>query len=234
MAGFFYRALRQPNRMKRTPPPPLEIDWIAKPVSSARSGVDTLGDGRLYCWIEHEVIRNVTPAMLVWWFGHIDGDITVGGRSLKRYRVWHPLDHIAHRYLTRNADGSIGVGCLMHIEEMLGRQPEHLVDVLTVITRLDETGFAHRARRYRLPIVRMDYDFKAVEEGVLYRNSLTVGFEGRLGKLLNPLVHRAFNEAYAHAWIKHNIEEVGNFESFLPGLYTLEAGQAKKPSGAPE
>jgi hypothetical protein len=31
-----------------------------------------------------------------------------------------------------------------------------------------------------------------------------------------------FDEARGRAWITHNIEEVGNFETFLPKLYAVE------------
>lgn len=31
------------------------------------------------------------------------------------------------------------------------------------------------------------------------------------------------DEARGRAWIQHNVEEVGNFESFLPQLYAAEA-----------
>jgi hypothetical protein len=60
---------------KRQPPAPLNIPWTCKPVDSARSSVDILDDGRVYCWIEHELIRGVTPKMLVWWFKNVDGDM---------------------------------------------------------------------------------------------------------------------------------------------------------------
>lgn len=60
-------------------------------------------------------------------------------------------------------------------------------------------------------------------EGTLYRNSLTVGVEGKFGRPINALIRRfLFDEARGLAWIKHNIEEVGNFESFLPQLYESE------------
>jgi hypothetical protein len=54
-----------------------------------------------------------------------------------------------------------------------------------------------------------------------------VGATGLVGRLINPLIRRfAFDEARGRAWIKHNIEEVGNFESFLPRLYASEASPA--------
>jgi hypothetical protein len=212
--------------MSQKPPTPLPINWVHKYVGSARSGIDNLPDGRLHCWIEHEIIRNVTPAMLAWWFGHINGNAIVDGVAMNRYRVWHPCDHILHEYLSRNPDGSVGVGCKMHIVEMLGRQPEHLVDIRAVITKLDETGFGHHDTFLGLPLVCMNYHFDPVPEGTLYRNTLTIGFEGRLGRPFNRLVRsRVVHKTFGEAWIKHNIEEVGNFEFFLPALYASRSDQ---------
>jgi hypothetical protein len=161
--------------------------------------------------------------MLVWWFKHLEGELLYGGQRLTRYRVWHPRDHIAIEYSRRNADGSVGVGSVIHLTEMLGANPKYLVDTQTEIVKLDEAGFAHRPRFHGLRLAQMDYEFQATDEGTRYRNSLTIGAEGLFGKLVNPLIRTfLFDEARGKAWIKHNIEEVGNFESFLPALYAAE------------
>ena len=74
-------------------------------------------------------------------------------------------------------------------------------------------------------VVRMEYSFKPVPEGTLYENCLIFGVPGRAGRwftrLLAPLV---FPVAQGKAWLLHNIEEVGNFERFLPALYARETG----------
>jgi len=212
--------------MKSSAPEPLDIEWVCKAVKTARSGLEVLADGRIHCWIEHEVVRGVTPKMLVWWFQHLEGTVLLNGKRLNRYRVWHPRDHIAIEYSRRNSDGSIGVGCVIHLTEMLGANPDYLVDIRTEITKLDEEGFAHRPRFHGLRVAAMDYQFRETSAGTLYRNSLTVGARRILGRLVNPLIRRfVFDEARGHAWIKHNIEEVGNFESFLPQLYASEVGR---------
>lgn len=209
--------------MKRSPPKPLYATWTCKPLDSAKSGYEILADGRVHCWIEHEVLRGVTPRMLVWWFKHLDGDMLYEGQRVSRYRVWHPHDHLSIEYSRRNPDGSIGVGCVIHLTEMFGANPAYLTDVHTEIVKLDEEGFAHRPRFHGLRLARMDYQFTRVSGGTLYRNSLTVGAQGVAGRLVNWAIRRfVFDEARSRAWIKHNIEEVGNFESFLPELYSAE------------
>ena len=213
--------------MKRTAPEPLAIPWVCKPVSSARSGIKYLSDGRIHCWIEHEIVRGVTPTMLVWWFKHLEGDMLYNGKQHNRYRVWHPNDHVAIAYAKRNEDGSVGVGSVIHLTEMLGANPNYLIDVQSEIVKLDETGFAHRPRFHGLRLAKMDYSFEPAANGTRYRNSLTVGVPGPAGRLLNPLIQRfVFDEQRGRAWIKHNIEEVGNFEAFLPALYAANVEEA--------
>ena len=88
---------------------------------------------------------------------------------------------------------------------------------------LGQTGYIHQPRIRGLKLAEMEYQFKEVRGGTQYTNSLTVGFRGWLGKVFNPLIRRfVFDEQRGKAWIKHNVEEVGNFESFLPRLYSLE------------
>jgi hypothetical protein len=107
---------------------------------------------------------------------------------------------------------------------MLGANPKYLVDVHTEIIKLDEGGFIHRPRFHSLQLAQMDYEFRETETGTFYKNSLTVGVRGALGKAINWMIRAfTFDEARGRAWIKHNIEEVGNFESFLPQLYAAEA-----------
>ena len=50
---------------------------------------------------------------------------------------------------------------------------------------------------------------------------LTVGPENPIGRIfVNRLVRpRLFPDDKARAWLRHNVEEVGNFEFFLPELY---------------
>jgi hypothetical protein len=68
----------------------------------------------------------------------------------------------------------------------------------------------------------MRYSFTETEEGTLYENSLTAGVEGSslIAKFVNAFVlPRVFSREKGQAWMRHNIEEVGAFESFLPQLY---------------
>jgi len=206
-------------------PPPRPIPWKMKDVSTAETEFRVLDDGRLYLRICHEVLHGVTPRMLVWWFSHLEGEIDLVGRRWPRYRIWHPIDHISIRYARRRPDGTIGPGAQIHIREALGGRLDHLVDIVTTIEKLDETGFVHAPYLLGIRVARLDYTFTPVEAGTLYENSITFGPDQPLlrpffNKVLRP---RFFPDDKARAWFKHNVEEVGNFEFFLPELYAKEA-----------
>jgi hypothetical protein len=209
--------------MKLELPEPLPIPWLCKPVESAASGMEILEDGRIYCWIEHETVRGVTPEMLVWWFSHLEGDVEVDGVRYDRYRVWHPRDHLFAEYAKRSANGTVGVGSVIHLAEMFDANPKYLIHIYTEIKKLDETGYEHHPRMHGLKLAKMEYFFEPADGGTKYRNSLTIGFEGWRGRLLNPIIKKLFfDEKRGRAWLKHNIEEVGNFEFFLPALFAAE------------
>lgn len=205
---------------------PIPVPWSLKPLESAASGLDILDDGRLHLWIRHDVVHGVTPEMLVWWFQHLEGDMELEGVRYPRYRVWHPRDHVGFRYARLPDGGTAGPGARFHIHERFAANPAWEVDVLTDVVRLDAGGFAHRPRILggALRPVAMDYAFTRVPGGTRYENSLTVGLAGR--PRVNALLRaRVMPEEKGRAWLRHNVEEVGAFEEFLPLLMRQVAGR---------
>jgi hypothetical protein len=196
-----------------------------KSVDSAHTEVRFLPDGRLHLHIRHDVLHGVTPAMLVWWFQHLEGTIEIQGRVWPRYHIWHPVEHIAVRYARHLPDGSVGPGAKIHIREAFGGNPDWLVDIVTTIERLDEGGFVHAPWIGGVRAASLEYAFTPVPGGTLYENSITFGPENALGRtLVNRFVRpRLFPDDKARAWLRHNVEEVGNFEFFLPELYARAA-----------
>lgn len=211
---------------RRGPPEPTLLPWGLKPLGSAECGAERLPDGRLSYWIRHQVLRGVTPRMLVWWFSHLEGDVVIAGQRIARYRAWHPYDHVHASYVRRRPDGSIGPGASIRLREYLGGDPRFEVDTVTDIEKLDEEGFIHNPRVRGIGgLVRMEYAFKAVPSGTLYENRLLVGGAQGWRRRVTPLVQRCFfDAAHGLAWLRHNVEEVGLFEHFLPALYRQETG----------
>ena len=96
--------------------------------------------GRRRVTIDHRVLADVTPAMLLDWFSHIGETMSYGGEIIDRYLAWHPIDHIHFAVASRSADGSVGVGSTFHVVEALGADMKNLVDVLLHLVKLDESG----------------------------------------------------------------------------------------------
>ncbi len=197
-----------------------------KPLSSARTAFRRLPRGSFELTIEHDLIRNVTPRMLAWWFGHIDGTMHYQGREYPRYLVWHPTDHVHWALAQAAPGGGAGVGSHFRIVEAFGGNPRHWIDSTEQVTKLDATGIRLVRRALGTEVFSLEHWFEADAQGTRYRSRMQVGAESPLGQfLLNPLLQRRlFTADMGYAWLRHNVEEVGNFEFFLPELYAAEAG----------
>ncbi|MFM2280497.1 MAG: hypothetical protein RLZZ444_2728 [Pseudomonadota bacterium] len=211
------------------PATPLPLPFELKSLSSADTRIENLADGRVKYHIRHDLVRGVTPRMLDWWFRNLEGTIEFNGRRYNRYRFWHPQDHVHASYAARCDDGSIGPGAAIRLIEVIARNPRYLVDTVTHIERLDEGGYVHNPEmRGRPGLVRMEYTFERVAGGTLYENCLIIGSTKPWYPLVRALVrHFGFTDAHGLAWFRHNIEEVGMFENFLPQLYRQETGRSE-------
>ncbi len=208
--------------MRTNLPEPLALPWELKEHPSAKSGYETLPDGRTRYWVD-EILPGITPRMLVWWFSHLDGDMDIDGHSYPRYRVWHPFDHVYAVYVRRCPDGSIGPGAQIANLEYLARNPRYKVRVVATVERLDEEIFIHNVVVAGLHVVRMEHIFEQVQGGTRFGHFMYVpgAPTGRLG---NAAVTALFSHSKGQAWLKHAIEEMGNLENFLPALYERELG----------
>ena len=204
-------------------PKPLPVFWPFKPVCSASTAAETLNDGRKKFWVKHGVLKNVTPRMLAWWFGHFaQGDVEIQGGRFDRYRVWHPLDHVYARYVRRAPDGSGGPGAQIALCEYLGRNPAYKIEAVSTIEKLDETGFIHNVIRGGILLARMEHVFTKTVDGTRDENCLIVPGSARLGPFAGLLIPFLFSDGKGQAWLKHSIEEIGMLENFLPELYERE------------
>lgn len=202
---------------------PLDFGWNMKKLSSAETEFCVSINGVYQLSIAHDTLKGVTPRMLEWWFKNIGGEMVYQGQTHSRYRVWHPLDHI-HWELVKNPrkDGTVGAGSRFRIVETFGRDLECKVDSVELVTKLDHTGIRLVKRIFGVEIFSLEHWFQPVgDTDCSYRSLMIVGHEGWFGKLIfNRLIRPwIFTSEMGFAWLKHNIEEVGNFEFFLPELY---------------
>jgi hypothetical protein len=159
--------------------------------------------------------------MLGWWFRNIEGTMEHMGQTYPRYLVWHPIDHIHYEVERRAPAGTAGPGARFHIVEAFGANLDNLVDSVADVAKNDETGLVLSARKFGMELMRLEHRFTPVPGGTLYESRMHVGTKAvPVRFLVNPLIRRrVFTEAKGRAWLKHNVEEVGNLESFLPALY---------------
>jgi len=200
--------------------PPRRIDWAMRSLSSAETAVKTLDDGRLELTIRHAELEGVTPEMLVWWFRHLEETMDWHGAILPRYHVWHPIDHIQFAVVSRAQDGSVGPGARWHIVEALGADLNFLLDEVPEVVRLDTGGITLKGRALGQTLLRLQHDFSLSPGGTRYDTRMLLGLSSALLRPISrALLRQRFSEAKARAWLKHNIEEVGNLPYILPKLY---------------
>lgn len=217
------------------PEPPLPFNWQMKPVSSAaKAEIKVLPNKQFELTISHDIIKGVTPQMLHWWFCRIDGTIDFNGETHHRYRVWHPFDHIYYKDLSRAPDGTGSAGTRRHIVEAFGANKNYLINIIDRVEHLNDKGillateqggislgFGSLLTPLPMRLSTLEHQFFTVPNGTRYESRLLIGLDSDFGKwLINPIVRPLFiGYEMAKAWLKHNIEEVGNFEFFLPDLY---------------
>jgi hypothetical protein len=208
--------------VRSTLPEPLKLPWGLKDNLSAKSGVDELSDGRTKYWVD-EIVKGITPKMFVWWFsGGLIGDMDIDGRAVPRYRVWHPYDHVQARALT-NRPYEAKEGAIAELEEYFGRNPEYYTNLAVRIDHIDEEMVTTTWFENGIAVGHLDHELEAVPGGMRLGHVMYVpGETTEVGKLLAP---RVWPRAMGEAWLKHGIEEMANFENFLPQLYEREANR---------
>jgi len=199
-------------------PPARPLQHPLRSPSTARARVQHLPGHRRRITIDHQPLAGLTPAMVHWWFRHIGDPISYAGRSMPGYLAWHPLDHI-HWELSRPAPGGgAAEGARFRIVEAFARQPEFYVDTKDTVEKLDDTGIRLVRRAFGVPVLQLEHTWSACGDRPHYVSVLDIGARSALMTPVNRLLGRRFPDHMVRAWVKHNIEEVGQLEFLLPQL----------------
>lgn len=210
---------------------------MARPVLYPLRSIDTATvtysahpHGRRRVTIDHQPLAGVTPAMLLDWFSNLGGTISYGGEVIDRYLAWHPIDHIEWELARPAPPGGAAEGARFHMVEAFGARPEYLVDEIARVEKLDETGIRLVLRVAGVIVFQLEHTWSAGVEGAHYVTVMDLGPRAAMLAPINHILRRRFSEEKARAWVKHNIEEVGQLEYLLPQLKW--SGEAEPAQGA--
>jgi hypothetical protein len=192
-----------------------------RPVESADVQHISFPNLRRRVTIDHLPLSGVTPAMLLDWFTHLDGTMRYGDQVIGRYLAWHPIDHIRWELARPARGGGAAGGARFRIVEKF-RSPEtgqsFPVDVVDRVEKLDRTGIRLVTRVAGAVVFQLEHTWSAGSDGAHYVTVLDVGARSRMFMPINYVLTRKFPDVMARAWVRHNIEEVGQLEYLLPQL----------------
>ena len=206
--------------MRRLPiPAPRRVVHPLRDVATAVTSVRELPNNRRRVTIDHEPLRDVTPATLLWWFQNIAGTMPYDGGVVARYLVWHPVDHIRWELARPAPGGGAREGACFRIVEAFGARPEYYVDSVERVEKLDETGIRLVRRLLGVKVFELSHTWSRCDGHTHYVSVMEIGAVARGFSLVNRyLTRRLFPADMADAWVVHNIEEVGLLEHILPAL----------------
>jgi hypothetical protein len=168
--------------------------------------------------IDHQPLAGVTPAMLLDWFTHLDGTIEYGGAVINRYLAWHPIDHILWELARPAPGGGAGEGARFHIVEQFGGNPDYKIDITDHVEKLDETGLRLVQRVAGIRVFQLEHTWSSCADGAHYVSVMDIGPRAAVLSPINRYAKHRFPDHMARAWVRHNIEEVGQLEHLLPRL----------------
>jgi len=203
-----------------------------RPVGTATVRVTTGPHHRRRVTIDHRPLAGVTPTMVLDWFTHLDGTMLYGGEIVDRYLAWHPIDHIRWELARPAAGGGAAEGARFRIVEAFGARPEFRVDVIDRVEKLDETGIRLVTRVAGVMTIQLEHTWSAGSDGTHYVSVLDLGARTPLFAPVNRILCRRFPDDMVRAWIRHNIEEVGQLEHLLPQLETGSGSDPRKVQGS--
>jgi hypothetical protein len=174
--------------------------------------------------IDHRPLAGVTPAALLNWFTHLD---------LDRYLAWHPVDHIRWELARAAPGGGAAEGARFRMVEAFGGRPEFRIDEVARVEKLDDTGIRLVKRLAGAIVFQLEHTWSAGRDGAHYVTVMDLGARSPLLTPVNRHLRHHFSPAKARAWVRHNIEEVGQLEYLLGSGEAEPAQRADRRDDAP-
>ncbi len=198
--------------------PDIPVLHPLRSVDTATVGYTSAPRARRRVTIDHRPLDGVTPAMLLDWFTHLDGTMRYGDGVVPRYLAWHPVDHIRWELARPAPGGGAAEGARFRIVEAFDARPSYRVDVVDRVEKLDETGIRLVQRVAGVIVFQLEHTWSPGSDGTHYVSVLDIGARSALMTPVNRMLNRRFPDHMVRAWVKHNVEEVGQLEYLLPAL----------------
>jgi hypothetical protein len=206
-----------------TSPKPRPVLYPLRTLDSAVVRYTKADHHRRRITIDHRPLAGVTPDMLLDWFTNLGGTMEYGDVIIPRYLAWHPVDHIHWELAKPASGGGAAEGARFRIVERFGAREDFTVDVVDRVEKLDETGLRLVQRVGGVVVFQLEHTWSEGAGGTHYVTVLDIGARSPLFAPVNRYLTRKFSDEMARAWVKHNIEEVGQFEFLLPSLWARTA-----------
>ena len=98
-----------------------------KGLDSAKWHFKRLDNGQFETYVEFDIMKGLTPEMMLWWWNNLDTFTTYNGKDftgpkVRLYRWWHPFDHIKIEHVKKVVDerGYLKAGTVTKLEEDIG------------------------------------------------------------------------------------------------------------------
>lgn len=201
--------------------PDIPVLHPLRAVDTATVGYTSAPHARRRVTIDHRPLDGVTPAMLLEWFTHLDGTMRYGDGVVPRYLAWHPVDHIRWELARPAPGGGAAEGARFRIVEAFDARSSYRVDVVDRVEKLDETGIRLVQRVAGAIVFQLEHTWSQGSDGTHYVSVLDIGARSALLTPVNRMLTRRFPDHMVRAWVKHNVEEVGQLEYLLPALASV-------------
>jgi len=203
---------------------PRQLPWSVPDYRPAKTAHTVLPDGRIRIEITHLPLNGIRPEMLAWWYRQLPvSSVEVGGVRYPFYHVFHPTEHGRIRVLEPATDGKagMGVGALVEREEWFGPFDSKGAGR---VTQLSAAGMTVVPEVAGFEFGEIRHTFEATATGTRYRVVSIIGVQWPLvGGAVNGLIRRAmYPQAMLTQWERHQVEEVGMLQHFLPQLYNSQ------------
>lgn len=219
-------------------PAPRAFGWDLKPLESSAFDIHQRDNGQFCVVLAHSLLRGVSAEMIHWWFMNFTRmkvrlrDLPgYEGQEVPGYLLWHPVDHLSAK-LSGNLGpgGTPQPGCAIHIREAMQYDVygwKYPVDSTLNVFYVGEDGWAMgKTIPFIGPVMMLRIHFKDIFEGqthlgVQYHYEVVIGASGddMASRFINKRLTSKFGPEFFTAWQRHNVIEVGTFESFLPALF---------------